>query len=202
MRTSSVSSSLAFQTALTSLHLQNPELAYVFIRAAFLSLHSTLFQDAFALFLRSGCDPRLVVRMFIDLRDPLIASHDEIVIPDGLEFEVSAGTTIDGYSRSFLPSALFISDCFASTVMASLTRNYSPHLKPDVETADSTSQLRSILGTTARDYAREYLVKWRSARRSGGMNIVEGDSRKIDMVIFSVRSSSYRAHHFPRCTGR
>jgi hypothetical protein len=68
-------------------------------------------------------------------------------------------------------------------VMANLTRNYSPHLKPDVETAPPTMELRAMLGTTARDCLSSYLTKWRRARKEGRAALNgANDSRKVDMV--------------------
>lgn len=77
---------------------QNPELSYVYLRAAYLQLGATLFQDAFTLFLRSQCDPRLVVRMFPDLREPLIGEGDEVEVCEGVRGEVEEGKTFDDYS--------------------------------------------------------------------------------------------------------
>ncbi|ORY74073.1 hypothetical protein BCR35DRAFT_293491 [Leucosporidium creatinivorum] len=144
----------------------NPELAYVYLRAAYHQLSATLFQDAFNLFLRSQCDPRLVVRMFPDLREPLISDKDEVDVCQGVKAEVLEGKTVDDY------------------IMANLTRNYSPHLKPDVETAPPTMELRAMLGTTARDCVSSYLTKWRRARKEGKAGLSgANDSRKVDMVV-------------------
>lgn len=70
--------------------------------------------------------------------------------------------------------------------MANLTRNYAPHLQPDVETAPSTVELRTMLGTTARDCLVGYLSKWRVARKAGRDGLKgANDSRKVDMVRFA-----------------
>lgn len=66
--------------------------------------------------------------------------------------------------------------------MANLNRNYSPHIKPDVESATPTVELRTMLGVTARDSLRAYLIKWREARRGSEGGKGAGDSRKVDMV--------------------
>ena len=67
--------------------------------------------------------------------------------------------------------------------MTNLNRNYSPHLKPDVESASPTIELRTMLAITARDSVRGYLTKWRSLRRAGTGSTFAGDSRKVDMVV-------------------
>ncbi|GAA6015822.1 hypothetical protein JCM10207_008808 [Rhodosporidiobolus poonsookiae] len=152
---------------------QNPELTYVYLRLAFLSLGTTSFQEAFNLFLKAAIDPRILVRMFPDLRHPLIAPGDEVEVLKGVRAEVAEGKTIDEY------------------ILDSLNRNYSPHLQPSVEAAASTVELRASLTLTARDCLLSYLMKWRAARRSGeddegGMGAVlvgKADSRKVDMVV-------------------
>lgn len=77
---------------------ENPELAYVYMRLAFLKLEQTLFQEAFDLFARAGSDPRMVVRMFPDLRRPLMAPGDEITVCKGVLDAVRSARTIDEYS--------------------------------------------------------------------------------------------------------
>ncbi|GAA5872000.1 hypothetical protein JCM1840_004768 [Sporobolomyces johnsonii] len=144
---------------------QHPELAYVYLRAAHLSLANTTFQTAFDLFLRSACDPRLIVRMFPDLRNPLIAPGDDVSVCRGLKAEVLDNKTIDEY------------------ILDNLNRNYSPHIKPDVESATSTVELRTMLGATARDCLLSYLMKWRARRRGGADDSTANDSRKVDMVV-------------------
>ncbi|KAI5477112.1 TGF beta receptor associated protein [Pseudohyphozyma bogoriensis] len=146
----------------------DPDLAYVYLRAAFHSMDEVLFQDAFKLFLRSRCDPRLVVRMFPDLRDPLLRPGEEITVPKGVSAEVVEGKTVDSF------------------ILSNLNRNYSPHIKPNVENASPTMELRAMLGTTARDCAMAYLSQWRQARRGeaeAATTTGAGDSRKVDMVV-------------------
>ena len=78
-------------------HVQNPEVAYVYLRAAYHHLSQTLFQEAFELFLQAGADPRLVVRMFPDLRDPLLRSDEEISVCRGIRADVMAAQSIDDF---------------------------------------------------------------------------------------------------------
>ncbi|BGP33373.1 hypothetical protein JCM10296v2_005173 [Rhodotorula toruloides] len=145
---------------------ENPELAYVYMRLAFLKLEQTVFQEAFDLFARARSDPRMVVRMFPNLRRPLMAPGDEVTVCKGVLDEVRSARTIDEY------------------ILNNLNRNYSPHLKPNVELAATTVELRNSLAMTARDCLMSYLLKWRAARRSGeGEDGMAGDSRKVDMVV-------------------
>ncbi|KAL8283319.1 hypothetical protein RQP46_005729 [Phenoliferia psychrophenolica] len=147
----------------------NPEVPYVYLRAAYHAMSQTLFQEAFALFHQAGADPRLVVRMFPDLRDPLLRPDEEISVCRGIRSEVLAAHSIDDF------------------IMTNLNRNYSPHIKPNVESASPTVELRTMLAVTARDAVRGYLTKWRAERRgpsSPSSRIsLAGDSRKVDMVV-------------------
>lgn len=128
--------------------------------------------------------------MFPDLREPLISDKDEVDVCQGVKTEVLEGKAIDDYSTSlfYRISARRKADLSRRllAVMANLTRNYSPHLKPDVETAPPAMELRAMLGTTARDCLSSYLTKWRRARKEGkaGLSGVN-DSRKVDMVSCS-----------------
>lgn len=128
--------------------------------------------------------------MFPDLRDPLFGPEEEVTVCRGVQADVREEKTADEYSASFLPSFLpsFSFPRKSShdrAVMANLNRNYSPHIKPNVESASPTIELRAMLATTARDCARGYLTKWRERRRGGGgEQDGAGDSRKVDMVRF------------------
>ncbi|GAA5867831.1 hypothetical protein JCM8547_003390 [Rhodosporidiobolus lusitaniae] len=160
----------------------NPELTYIYLRLAFLSLSRLAFQEAFDLFLRARADPRLVMRMFPDLRDPLMTegSGERVEVLKGVREEVGRGRTVDEY------------------ILDNLNHNYSPHLLPSVESAAPTMELRASLTMTARDCLLSYLLKWRARRRDEPLHIEGegeggdlidfrvagvGDSRKVDMVV-------------------
>jgi vacuolar protein sorting-associated protein 3 len=48
--------------------------------------------------------------------------------------------------------------------MANLIKNYSPHIKPDVEKASATSELHTVLSERARDMLEVFLRTWRRER--------------------------------------
>jgi hypothetical protein len=48
--------------------------------------------------------------------------------------------------------------------MANLVKNYSPHIKPDVEKASATSELNTALLERARDMLDVFLRTWRRER--------------------------------------
>ncbi|SCZ87760.1 BZ3500_MvSof-1268-A1-R1_Chr2-3g05228 [Microbotryum saponariae] len=167
--------------------IQNPELAYVYLRAAFLSLALTHFQDAFKLFLRAGSDPRLVIRLFPDLRSPLMGPSDHLLVCRGVLKEVQEGKSVDEYSEFEEPGAWGQPSAdrivCRPTVMANLEKNYAPHLKPDVETAPPTMELRATLTMTARDCLLSYLQTWRTTRRERSHREGVDDSRKVDITV-------------------
>ncbi|GAA5904811.1 hypothetical protein JCM8208_001362 [Rhodotorula glutinis] len=168
--------------------VENAELSYVYHRLALVALSQTDFARAFDLLLLAGCDPRVVVRLFGDLREGALmrGERDAVWVPRGVEEEVRGGKGVDEY------------------ILDNLNRNYSPHLKPDVESASTTVGLRNELRTEARDALGSYLARWRARRRGGegeeegeaggegrgagaaarrGADGKEGDSRKVDMVV-------------------
>lgn len=71
----------------------------MYLRAAYIALRSTRFQEAFNLFLEANSDPRLVVRMFPDLRDPLMRSDETLKVLSGVREDVVEGKTIAEYSK-------------------------------------------------------------------------------------------------------
>lgn len=76
------------------------ELSYVYLRLAFRALAKTAWQDAFDLFRKARCDPRLVVRLFPDLRKPFISAADEVSVCRGVRDEVLALRSVDQYGAS------------------------------------------------------------------------------------------------------
>ncbi|GAA5906255.1 hypothetical protein JCM6882_006088 [Rhodosporidiobolus microsporus] len=135
------------------------ELSYAHLRLFFLSLRSLSFQSAFDHFLKSGADPRVVVRMFEELpgRELMQGEEERVEVVRGVEAEVRRGRTVDEY------------------ILDNLNRHYSPHLQPSVESASSTVELRATFAMAAREGLFGYLVKWRERRRSGEEGAEEGE---------------------------
>ncbi|GAA5852101.1 hypothetical protein JCM9279_005057 [Rhodotorula babjevae] len=180
--------------------VENAELSYVYHRLALVALSQTDFARAFDLLLLAGCDPRVVVRLFADLREGALmrSERDAVLVPRGVEEEVRGGKGVDEY------------------ILDNLNRNYSPHLKPDVESASTTVGLRNELRTEARDALGSYLARWRARRRGGeeergggtegrgvgaaareGASGTEGDSRKVDMVVDTTLVRLFAEQHRP-----
>jgi len=92
-------------------NVQSLEATYVHLKLAFLELAKTSFKSAFSHFLSSGCDPRIVVRMFDSSNgegggvNELISSSDQVSILRGIRSEFEEGKTINDYSMSSFPAS-------------------------------------------------------------------------------------------------
>ncbi|KAM0786374.1 hypothetical protein ACM66B_001842 [Microbotryomycetes sp. NB124-2] len=163
------------QQAQTGPQSFNVEATYVVSRAANHFLSETLFQKAFELFARAGTDPRWVIRMFEDLRGQVIEEGDQAPLLRGLQAEAVVVKTVD------------------ELILDNLNRNYSPHIKPDVETAGPTVEIRATLTRTARESLLEYLKLWRKERRRGDGNalVVGEHSSKIDKAADTTLARLY-----------
>lgn len=83
------------------------ELNLIHQRIAFQFLFSTRFEDAGKHFLAGDADPRLLVRLFPDLRGSLITPSDELEVFSGIAEKVKAFDSIDDIgeqSLSFYPA--------------------------------------------------------------------------------------------------
>lgn len=104
-RSTSVSQRFCAMTLIYAYTLDAQEdetVRYIFLRAAYLQLAATLFQDSFDLFLRSSCDPRLVMRLFPELLEQvksLLREGEELEVPKGLGVEVEKGWAVDDYGE-------------------------------------------------------------------------------------------------------
>ncbi|THH03162.1 hypothetical protein EW145_g6477 [Phellinidium pouzarii] len=144
------------------------ELRYVYQRIGFRCFSETLFEDAGRHLLAGETDPRLLVRYFPDLRGNLFRVAPNI--------DVFAGVV------THLPSTSSIDEL----VVANLVKNYAPHIKPDIESAPSTAELRRILCATARDMLTSYLRKYRTRRLLGRAGLQQSQSDPVNTVVDTV----------------
>ncbi|KIO24147.1 hypothetical protein M407DRAFT_15469 [Tulasnella calospora MUT 4182] len=119
------------------------EVLLIHQRIAFRYLFATGFDDAGKHFLLGKTDPRLLVRLFPELRGNMITTSEELSIFTGVADQARAFDSID------------------AIIMANLVRNYHPHIKPSVEEATPTAELRRVLNMTARDMLASFLKKSR-----------------------------------------
>ncbi|KAH8108778.1 hypothetical protein DFH11DRAFT_1710480 [Phellopilus nigrolimitatus] len=145
------------------------ELHYVYQCVGFQCLSETLFEDAGRHLLAGETDPRMLVRYFPDLCGNLLQ------LPPNDSIDIFAGVA------AYLPQATSIDDI----VVANLVKNYVPHIKPDVETATPTAELRRVLCATARDMLASYLRKFRT-RRLLGRSIAQPQSASVDAVVDTI----------------
>ncbi|GAA5979077.1 hypothetical protein JCM5350_007058 [Sporobolomyces pararoseus] len=160
------------------------ESSYLHLKLGFSKLIQELdFENSFKHFLASQCDPRIVIKLFINTtaaeeEGGLNSTIKELIKDDqvesfkGLQEIVSSQKNLYDY------------------ILDDLNHNYSPHLEPSVETSPSTVSLRSKLISKAFSSLTSYLMKWRIQRREQhpppGSKITgrrTQDSRKIDMVV-------------------
>ncbi|RUP14376.1 hypothetical protein BC936DRAFT_139679 [Jimgerdemannia flammicorona] len=126
------------------------ELAYVNQKSGLLRLNEPLFDDAFSLLYRGGMDPRVVIRLFPDVarRDPDEQDAEEIILYDGVwKVVVMLGSVDDIVSRN-------------------IEKNYSPHIKPDVNSARPTVELRKVLISNSKESLTKYLTRERERRKA------------------------------------
>ena len=116
---------------------------YINLKAGFHYLFATDFDRAgasFAIACATGTDPRLVIRLFPDLR--LSEWTDERMV-----------------ARTFAGVEASANECgrgIFALVMDNLYKNYSPHIKPEQETMHLQDQLQS----SARQMIRFILIGW------------------------------------------
>lgn len=87
------------------------ELSYVYMKLAFRALAKTAWQDAFDLFRKAQCDPRIVVRLFPDLRQPFMSATDQVSVCRGVRDEVLALRTVDQYGKGEVSLVAQIQTC-------------------------------------------------------------------------------------------
>ncbi|KAG9013429.1 hypothetical protein FRB90_006050 [Tulasnella sp. 427] len=114
------------------------EVLLIHQRIAFRYLFATSFEDAGKHFLLGKTDPRLLVRLFPELRGDVITSSEELAVFAGVVDQARAFDSID-----------------------SIIRNYHPHIQPSIEEATPTVELRRVLNMTARDMLASFLKKSR-----------------------------------------
>jgi hypothetical protein len=161
------------------------ELLYVYNRAAFRHLIDTHFEEAGKLFFRGQADPRLLIRLFPELRGDLISRDEEAEVFAGLEVQVRGAQNVHDISKRcfFLFPVLSTLPCSQFRyvpVVDNLMKNYSPHIKPDIEKAKATSELNAALLERAKEMLETFLRAWRRERKR--RRHASGSSRSLESV--------------------
>ncbi|RIA94527.1 vacuolar sorting protein 39 domain 2-domain-containing protein [Glomus cerebriforme] len=131
------------------------EFNYIQQKSGFLYLGLTFFDMACPLFEEGRTDPRLLIQLFGEMKD-IIRNDDDFTVYSGVKTVVKQlGSIEDIVSRN-------------------LVKNYEPHIKPDVESAQATQRLGKVLITNAREMLQKFLTKDREQR------VVKGKALKPD----------------------
>lgn len=134
------------------------QIYYIYQKIALHYLLETKFQEAGELWFKGKGDPRVLIKLFPYLRANVVAKDDEIDVYHGLETlikEIKSANTI--------------------------IRNYSPHIKPDVENAASTIDLKAVLLEKSKLMVLSYLRRWKRDRLlNGGANL---SNRHLDTIV-------------------
>ncbi|KAH9818866.1 hypothetical protein DFH28DRAFT_1123213 [Melampsora americana] len=139
------------------------QIYYIYQKIALLYLVETKFQEAGELWFKGKGDPRVLIKLFPYLRANVVAQDDELDVYHGLETlikEIKSANTI---------------------ITGNLVRNYSPHIKPDVENAASTIDLKFVLLEKSKLMVLSYLRRWKRDRLlNGGANL---SNRHLDTIV-------------------
>ncbi|MBW0501097.1 hypothetical protein O181_040812 [Austropuccinia psidii MF-1] len=139
------------------------QLRYAYQKIAFHFMYETKFDEAGDLWLKGQGDPRVFIKLFPRLSSLKLFQNDTITIHKGLEYFVRDGGNIE------------------DLITMNLVRNYSPHIKPDVETALSTIELKTQLQEKAQRMLLQYLRRWKRDRllRGGASD----KNRQLDSIV-------------------
>ncbi|GAA5958846.1 hypothetical protein JCM3765_000755 [Sporobolomyces pararoseus] len=164
---------------------------YLHLKLGFLRLIKELdFEKSFKHFLASQCDPRIVIKLFINQGDDEEEEEEEDVLNSTIK-ELIRDDQVESFKgiQEFIKTEKDLNHY----ILDNLNHNYSPHLSPSVETSPSTISLRSTLISKALSSFTSYLMKWRISRRGGGGQHHRSkssktgrrsqDCRKIDMLV-------------------
>ncbi|KAH9450934.1 hypothetical protein MJO29_009392 [Puccinia striiformis f. sp. tritici] len=142
---------------------QITQLYYIYQKISLHYLVECRFEEAGNLWFLGRGDPRIFLRLF-----PLLVAHnlsksDTVRIFSGLEDMVREIKSAE------------------ELITINLVRNYSPHIKPDIDTALPTVDLKAQLHEKARQVLLRYLTRWRRDRLlKGGAS---DSNRHLDSII-------------------
>ncbi|KAJ7774542.1 hypothetical protein DFH07DRAFT_952255 [Mycena maculata] len=144
------------------------ELRYVYQRIGFQCFTETLFEDAGKNLFNGDLDPRVLVSYYPELRGSLFQASDTMDVYAGVAERMPSEASVD------------------AIIVANLVRNYSPHLKPNTQTAPPTAELRKILGMAAVDMLEIFLRKCRTRRIVEGKRKADASYPVVDTVLAKI----------------
>ncbi|KAJ7452354.1 hypothetical protein B0H11DRAFT_2073067 [Mycena galericulata] len=144
------------------------ELRYVYQRIGFQCFAETLFEDAGKNLYNGDLEPRVLVSYYPELRGSLFQATDTMDVYAGVAERMPSEASVD------------------EIIVANLVTNYSPHLKPNTQTAPPTAELRRILGMAAVDMLEVFLKKCRTRRIVEGKRKADPSYPVVDTVLAKI----------------
>lgn len=142
---------------------QITQLNYIYQKIALHYFFETRFEEAGNLWFKGRGDPRIFLQLFPRLVANKLFKADSISIFSGLEEMIRDLKSAD------------------ELITINLVRNYSPHIKPDIDTALPTVDLKGQLEEKARQALLKYLRLWRRDRLlKGGAS---DSNRHLDSIV-------------------
>lgn len=138
------------------------EFNYIYQKCGFIYFGETYFDPAFGLFEKGKIDPRILIRLFTDLKD-IICEDEPIYVYSGIKATSDNLGSID------------------KIVSNSLVKNYDPHMMPDLNTNPAANELRKALYSNSKEMLQKFLMKDREQRKMPGRVL-----SKEDKVILKV----------------
>ncbi|KZT59571.1 hypothetical protein CALCODRAFT_493514 [Calocera cornea HHB12733] len=143
------------------------EMQYIRQKVALGWMAETKFQRAGEELYQGRLDPRLLIRLWPDLRGGLVGEEDQIDVFSGVKEQLEELVSIE------------------QIVMDNLVKNYAPHLKPDVEHAPAGSELKDGLMGEAKQMLRTYLEGVRR-ERTVWSRVLGSDMAKVERLVDTV----------------
>ncbi|CAG8507415.1 13769_t:CDS:10 [Racocetra fulgida] len=151
----------------TPLVIQHHEFKYIYQKSGFVYLGETYFDLAFGLFEKGKADPRILIRLFSDLKD-IICEDDPIYLYSGIMSIYDRLGSID------------------NIVSNGLVKNYDPHTMPDLDNNPGAQVLRKALFSTSKEMLQKFLMKDREQRKVPGRALSKEDKiilRAVDNAL-------------------
>ncbi|CAG8470925.1 27943_t:CDS:10 [Dentiscutata erythropus] len=135
------------------------EFNYIHQKSGLIYFGATYFDPAFGLFEKGKIDPRILIRLFTDLKD-IVCEDEPVYIYSGVK------TIFDrlGISKS-------------------LEKIYDPQMVPDLNNNPAAQELRQTLFSNSKEMIQKFLMKDREQRRTTGRAL-----SKKDKAILRVRA--------------
>ncbi|CAG8711119.1 14915_t:CDS:10, partial [Cetraspora pellucida] len=147
------------------------EFNYIYQKSGFVYLGETFFDLAFRLLEKGKADPRILIRLFSDLKD-IICEDEPIYLYSGVMSVYNRLGSIDD----------IVSKC--------LVKSYDPHTMPDLDNNPVAQQLRKALFSTSKEMLQQFLVKDREQRKVPGQTL----SKKDKVILRAVDNALLRLY--------